>query len=381
MQRLQRAAARVAAAAREQGTPAATEGPDLLRIVAVVAVVALGILALRELRDVLLPVVLSVLLFYALDPFVDVLSRRLPRLLATTLVLAALVGCVGAVTFALSDQALQLVNELPDAVRELRATLTSQRTQNGTLRQMHEAAQEIERTAREVAGPPPGTRSVAVVQPALNVGEYVWWGSLGTLAAIGQAMVVLFLTFFLIQSNDLYRHKIVRLVGPRLTDKKVVLQALASIEEQIKQFLQVQIFTCLLVGVTTWLALWALGVNHAAVWGVIAGVLNLIPFFGPLVVTLGLMVVAWVQFGNVWTVSIVASTALAITTIEGFLIAPILLGRAASMNHVAVFVSLLFWSWVWGVFGALLAVPIMMALKVTCDRIERLHPVGEFLGE
>ena len=166
-----------------------------------------------------------------------------------------------------------------------------------------------------------------------------------------------------------------------MTSKKITVQVLVSIEEQIERFLRVQVFTSSVVGVATWLTLWAFGLHHALIWGIVAGVMNWIPFIGPLLVTGGLSVVAWMQFGDFWSVSAIAGSALAITTLEGLFLTPVLLGRAARMNHVAVFVSLLFWSWVWGIFGALLAIPMMMAIKVTCDHVEMLRPVGELLGE
>jgi predicted PurR-regulated permease PerM len=354
-----------------------------VRLLVWVAVVIVTILALREFRDLLLPIVLSVLLFYALDPIVDRLSSWIPRVLATLFVLTAIVIGSGFAIYALTDETMRVVSELPAAARKLRATVSSQAYGNGTLKQVQEAAREIEKTASEVAGPPAptGAPRVEVADPPVSVGQYVWWGSVGTAAALGQGLLVLFLTFFLIQSDDLYRRKLVRLVGPQLASKRATVQVLASIEEQIEQFLRVQIFTSSLVGLVTWLALWMLGVNQAVIWGVAAGVLNWIPYFGPLAVAAALSIIAWVQFGNLLTVVIVAGVVLAITTLEGLLLTPILLGRAARMNQVAVFVSLLFWSWVWGVFGTLLAIPIMMVVKVTCDQVDALRPLGELLGE
>ena len=108
---------------------------------------------------------------------------------------------------------------------------------------------------------------------------------------------------------------------------------------------------------------------------------NSIPYFGPVVVTGGIAVVAFLQFGTIAMAAFVAAIALAITSLEGFLLTPWLTSRAASMNAVAIFVGLLFWSWLWGVWGTLLAVPMLMVLKAVCDRIEDLKPVGELLGE
>ena len=142
-----------------------------------------------------------------------------------------------------------------------------------------------------------------------------------------------------------------------------------------------QVFTSVIVAVATSLALWWLGLEQAVIWGILAGVLNSVPYFGPLVVTGGLMVVAYLQFRTFDMTAYVAGIALAITTLEGWLLTPALMGRAASINPVAIFIGIIFWSWVWGVWGLILAVPMLMMLKAVCDRIEGLQPIGELLGE
>jgi predicted PurR-regulated permease PerM len=124
-----------------------------------------------------------------------------------------------------------------------------------------------------------------------------------------------------------------------------------------------------------------LGVDEAALWGLLAGIFNSIPYYGPLIVSGGLSIVTFLQFGTVSMTLLVAGVSMLITSAEGWLLTPMLMGRVAAMNRVAVFVGLLFWSWVWGVWGMLLAVPMMMSIKVICDHIDDLKPVGRFLGE
>jgi predicted PurR-regulated permease PerM len=127
--------------------------------------------------------------------------------------------------------------------------------------------------------------------------------------------------------------------------------------------------------------LWYFGLNQWIVWGLLAGIFNSIPYLGPVLVTAGLGMVAFLQFDSVSQTLLVCAAAFVITSLEGFLLTPALMGRAAKMNPVAVFVGLLFWSWIWGVWGAILAVPMLMMLKAVCDHIEDLQPVGELLGE
>jgi predicted PurR-regulated permease PerM len=156
---------------------------------------------------------------------------------------------------------------------------------------------------------------------------------------------------------------------------------LEEIEVQIERFRMVQVATSALVGVATWLAFRMIGLEQAGVWGLLAGIFNSIPYFGPVVVTGGAAVVGFLQFGNLGMAAWAAFLAFAITTLEGFLLTPWLTSRAARMNAVAVFVGLLFWGWVWDVWGLLLAVPMLMVIKSICDHVEDFKGVGELLGE
>jgi predicted PurR-regulated permease PerM len=135
------------------------------------------------------------------------------------------------------------------------------------------------------------------------------------------------------------------------------------------------------VGVVTWLVLWWIGLQHAAVWGLLAGVLNIVPYFGPLFVAAGLGVVGYLQFGTVSGALGVAGISFLITTIEGYWLTPSLMGRFSEINRIALFAGILFWSWLWGIPGMLLAIPLMVAIKAVCDGVDDLQPIGRMLGE
>jgi predicted PurR-regulated permease PerM len=154
-----------------------------------------------------------------------------------------------------------------------------------------------------------------------------------------------------------------------------------EINKQISGFLRVQVITSVCVAAATMLVLWWFGVRQFVVWGLLAGIFNSIPYLGPLVVTGALGVVAFMQFDDLVKTVYIAGATLAITSLEGWLLTPALMSRAARMNPVAIFVGLLFWSWVWGVMGTILAVPMLMTVKAICDRVEDLQPIGELLGE
>jgi predicted PurR-regulated permease PerM len=364
--------------------PIALQMPVDVRSVALsILAGAATIMLLRYMQDVFIPLVLGGLLFYALDPFVDRLERlKVPRAVAAAAVLLLLVGGTIGIAYALRFQAIAVVEQMPTAAQRFRDAFRGQRGQPGTFSRMQEAAKEIEKTADTVAGNDT-TRDVTKVQieePAFAARAYLWAGSLGALSLAGQAVMVLLLTFFLLLSDDLFKRKLVEGV-PTFTSKKLTVQVLDEIADQIERFLLVQLFTSCVVGLITWAALWAVGLQQPAVWGLAAGVFNTIPYFGPVIVTGALGVVAFLQFGTFTMALAVAGIALAITSLEGWFLTPMLLSRAANMNQVAVFVGLIFWSWIWGVWGMLLAVPMLMVVKAVCDHIEDLQPVGQFLGE
>ena len=365
----------------EPTSPLARQRPG----VTILAVCAL-IFLLKYMQDVFIPLILSGLIFYALDPVVDALQRwRVPRAIGAALVLITVAAGAGAGAYQVSDEALLMVEELPVAARRLRAVLRPVRGEApGALDRVQRAATELDKTAAEASATPAAPRGVIKVQveePGLRATDFIWWGSMGAVTAAAQGVLILFLSYFLLVADDLFKRKLVVHMGDTLSKKKVTVQMLDQIGDRIERFLLVQIFTSTVVATATGLALWWLGVERAAIWGLAAGLFNSIPYFGPVIVTAGLSVIAFMQFGTLWMMGVVAGTALLITSLEGWFLTPTLMGRAAQMNQVAVFAGLLFWSWLWGVWGMLLAVPMMMIIKSTCEHIEDLHPVADLLGE
>jgi predicted PurR-regulated permease PerM len=343
------------------------------------------ILVLQYAQAMIIPIVLAVLISYALEPIIAWLERRrVPRALSAAIVLLSLVAAGGWLLYGLRSQATAIVEQLPQAARRFRQSVENDRpTAASAIQQVQKAATELERAANSAAAPPPptGIQRVQVEAPPINIGDYVMWGSIGVVAAAGQLVLILFLVYFLLSSGDLYRRKLVKIVGPSLTDKKVTVQILQEIDRQIEMFLIVEVFTSVIVGLATWLAFHALGVEQAAVWGVLAGLFNSIPYFGPVIVTGATSVVGFLQFGSVRMAITVGAVSLVITSLEGFLLTPWLTSRATRMNAVAIFVGLLFWGWVWNVWGMLLAVPMLMVMKVVCDHVDDFKGIGELLGD
>lgn len=363
----------------------ASNAPVNIRSVSL-AVIALfaGVYVLYWAKAVFIAFMVGLVLSYALSPLVNWLeARRIPRALGAGVLLLSLFGVVGTTAYVLSDETAKLIESLPAAAQKFTRTIKARQSGRDTaLDTVQKAASQIEQAAQDTNSPAVrgGALRVVVVPARFNITDYLWTGTLGLATLLGQVTVVVFLTYFLMVSGNTFRRKLIKLAGPSLSKKKVTLQALDEITVQIQRYLQVQLATSALVGVLTGTALWALGLENAAVWGIAAGVLNLVPYIGSVVTAVTSGGVAFLQFGSSNMALLVAGASLFIHTVVGNLITPWLTSRASRMNPVAVFVGLLAWGWLWGVWGLLLGLPILMIVKSVCDRVDDLKPVGEFLG-
>jgi predicted PurR-regulated permease PerM len=363
--------------------------PPNARSMTLVVLTVLAMLAvLRWASNFFIPLMLGLVFSYALSPLVDWLHRRrVPRSLSAGVLILGILGGMGGAVYAFSDDANELISSLPDAARKLRDTMRhSPKTGGSTLDSVQKAAAELQSAAEEAGGTKaasaaPRVTHVVVDKPRFDIRDHLWTGTLGLATLIGQVVVVSCLTFFMLTAGDTYRRKLVKIAGPGLAEKKLTVQALDEINAQMQRYLLVQLLASLGTGLATGVAFALLGLNHAAVWGIAAGVLNLIPYVGPIAITAGSALVAFLQFGgSVNMALVVGGASLAIDTVKGYVLVPWATSKAASMNPVAVFVGVLAWGWMWGVWGLLLGMPILMAVKAVCDRVEDLKPVGELLG-
>jgi predicted PurR-regulated permease PerM len=353
---------------------------------AVLAVLA-SVFTLRWAAAVFIPLMLSLLLSYALAPLVDRLEGwRVPRWIGAAVILLGLGGAFGWTGYSLSGSASELLDALPVAAQKLRQAVRSSNRQadTGALDTVQKAAAQLEQAAEENSAKVAARKGVARVvieRPAFNVRDYLWSGTIGLIGAVGQLTLVAFLTYFALGSGDTFRRKLVKMAGPSLQKKKITVNVLDDITRHIERYLLVQIFTSALVGVATGLAFWAIGVENAAVWGIIAAVTNLIPYIGSVIVMAAAGLVAFLQFNSIQMTLLVGGSSLLIHTLVGSLLVPWLTSRASRMNPVAVFVGVIFWGWLWGIWGLLLGIPITMVVKAICERVEDLQPIGELLGD
>lgn len=363
---------------------ASETGRDLaLVILATIAVV----FALKWAQGFVISLLLGILFAYTLNPLVAVLDRiRIPRVVSASIVMVGVVCALVLGAYSLRGQIQTILDQLPAAVSKLSISFASLRMgEASTMQRVQSAAREIEKATSRAAGAPatparPATH-VVIDTPGSKLGNFLWVGSVGAAGMIGQAAMVLFLTFFLLLSGDTFKRKLVRVTGPSLSSRKITVRILDDINESIQHYMVLLLVTNVLVGLLTWIALRWTGLENAGAWAVAAGMLHLIPYFGPAVTAAGIGMAAFMQFDILSTALLVAGASLAIAALVGFFGVTWMTGRTARMNATAVFISLLFWSWLWGVWGMLLSVPIIVIVKVVAQHVEQLESVAELLSD
>ena len=301
---------------------------------------------LRTAYELLIPVVIAVLLSHAIEPLVARLERlRVPRALGAGLVVAALVLGVTWGVYAVRDQLKEAMDALPQAAQRVGVWL--------------------------------GADSAQKVQEAAQSPELIQRGVGWILSGAGHVTVIVFLLYFLLWSGDHFSRRFLELAGH---SRRITAEVLGEINDQIQRFLLITAFTSAVVGVSTWAVLAMMNVRQAVVWGAMAGVLNSIPYFGPVIVSGGLLVIGLLQFGEPMAALKMSAASLAITSLEGWILTPLLLGKAERMHVVVVFLGVLLWTWLWGAWGTVLAVPMMVVVKSICDHVEPLAPISRLLS-
>jgi predicted PurR-regulated permease PerM len=376
-----------------------------LWILAVIAV----LMFLRAASQLLIPVVLAILISYVLEPVVAWLAaHRIHRIAGTTVLLLTLLGFGAWAAYGLKDEVSRVIEALPEAAHRARELVSG--TAEGPLARVREAAAELQNTADAPAGGasprPQGTAggrgderahaplrepsdpspSSSGGQPtgsgpgALGASDLIQRGIGSVMALAGHLTIIFFLVLFLLLSGHRFRARVVEIAGPDAEQRERVASIIDDINTQIQRFLLVRLFTSTIVGLLTWIVLAWMNVESASVWGILAGVFNSIPYFGPIVVSGGLLVIGLVQGGGVTQAVQMSGAALLITSLEGWLLTPPLMGKAERMSVLVVLLGLLLWTWIWGAWGTILAVPMLVIVKAVADHTPALKPLGRLMA-
>lgn len=352
-----------------------------LAIVTTVVVV----FALQWAEKFFIPLLLGIIIAYTLNPLVMWLERmKIPRVVGTSMVMLAVLCGSALVTISLRGQIQTILDQLPAATKKLSVALLSMREgQPNTMQNVQAAAREIEKATSQAAdihsAPKQPATHIVVDQPAFKLGDFLRAGSMGLFGFIGESAMVLILVFFLLLAGDTFKRKLVRLTGPSLSDKKITVRILDDINLSIQSYMFTLLVANVLLAFLTWTAFRWIGLDNAGGWAIAAGILHVIPYLGPALIAVATGMAGFMQFESFWIALLVSGSSLAIATFVGIFVVTWMTGKIAKMNAVAVLVALLFWGWLWGVWGLLLAIPIIGIVKVVSEHIEELQPLAELL--
>jgi predicted PurR-regulated permease PerM len=325
---------------------------------------------LRVARDLFLPLMLAFFLSFLLSPLLRVLKRaHIPEALGAALLLLVLAGGVGLGIYSLVTPATEWIAKAPESLTRVQRKL---RTLRAPMLQMSRTAEEVERT---IAGEP-STAPVAAAKAPSWIKEALFGG---TTAFVSEAIVVMVLLYFLLASGDLFLRKLIKVL-PTFKDKKRAVEIAREMERNISTYLFTVTLINVGVGVAVGVGVWFLGMPNPVLWGVLAFVLTYIPYLGAIVGIGILGLAALLVFDDVGQALAVPAVYMVVSFLEGNFVTPLVLGRRLTLNPVVIFVGLLFWFFLWGIPGALLAVPILAVFKIVCDHVDTLAPIGEFFG-
>jgi len=321
-------------------------------------------------RAFFVPVVLAVMLDFLLSPLVRALKRvRVPEPLGALIVLVGMLVVLATTVYSFADPVREWLAKAPVTLAQTKEEL----------RQLRRPVEQVTKTAEQVeeaTKTPKTTEATEVVVTGPSLSERLF-GT--TQSIITVTLEIAILLYFLLAAGDLFLQKLIK-VMPQLKDKKRAVTIARETEASVSAYLFAMTLLNIGEGVVVAVAMSLLGVPNPVLWGVLAVVLEYIPYLGAVVLAGILAVVGLATFDGFWHAMLVPGVYIAINFIQGNFLTPMFLGKRLTLNPVAIFVGLLFFWWIWGVPGAFLAVPILATFKIFCDHIETLQPIGEFLG-
>lgn len=352
-----------------------------LIIMAIVAVIFI----LDWAQSFFIPLILGIFIAYILNPLVVWLEKiKIPRVAGSTLAILALMVCVSFGGIRLSHQVESIFSQLPIVAKKLTSlTATKKGEPLSNIQKMQIAALQVEKATSMDTNTSHKNAAMQVVikEQKFKFSDFIWRGSLGFAGAVGQFVTIIFLAYFLLISGDTFKRKLVKLTGPNLSNKKITVNMLQAINQSIQRYMLMLLITTALIVLLMWVALSMFNLENAGAWAVASGLIQLVPYFGPIATAVAIGLAAFVQFNSISMALTVVGVSLVIAAIVGEFITTWMTGRIAKMNSPAVFVSLMFFTWLWGFWGMLLGIPIIVIVKVISGHIEYLQPVAEILGE
>ena len=323
-------------------------------------------------RVVLLPIVIALFFYFLLNPLIKFLKTLyIPAALGAAVVIFTAIGLLGGGVYYLLDPATTWLEQMPESMRQLEKKL---RPLQQSVQEVSQATQEVEKIT-QVAGGGTEQKAVKVNVERQSLADFMLNATSSFIAGL---VAMLILLYFLLASGNLFLLKLVRVL-PRLQDKKKAVTIVNQVEHDISIYMVTVTLINAGLGIATALLMLLLGMPNPILWGVVAGILNFVPYVSSVITTVLLGVAAFLTFDNVGRAVLVPGAYIVLNSLEGFVITPLVHSQRFTLNAVAIIIWLAFWSWLWGVAGTLLAMPILVTFKILCDQVESLAPIREFL--
>jgi predicted PurR-regulated permease PerM len=338
-------------------------------------------------QSFIVTMLLGILLAYALSPLVSQMERiKIHRFIGSTVVILALVGSMVFAGYGLRGQVKSIISTLPEAATKVTSHFVPKRGEPlSNIQKIQIAANQVEKAAADAENnftkPKKNIMHVVLDEKKFKIGDFLWRSSLGVFGFIAEAVTMIFLAYFLLLSGDTFKRKLVKITGPTLSRKKITVNIITDINYSIQRYMYMLLVTNVIAGVLSWIAFRLLGLENAGAWAVAAGFLHIVPYFGPVATAFVTGMAAYMQFDSILMALAVSGASVLIATIVGVFITTWMTGRIAKMNSAVVFISLIFFSWLWGLWGMLLGIPVIFIIKVICEYIEHLQPIAELLSD
>jgi predicted PurR-regulated permease PerM len=321
-------------------------------------------------RAFFLPVTLAVFFMFLLAPVVRALKTcRVPAAIGSAIVILAVAAITGFLVFKLSAPLAEWLEKAPEIGAELQSKVQPLKRYFVKIANTSDQVETLARTTGENKKVP---QEVELKKASLL-------DTVFSSKTVFGLLVVIVLLYFSLASGDLFLTKLLHVL-PTMSDKKKEVRNARDIEDNISRYLFTIALINVGIGVLSGLLFWAFGLPDPALWGAIAGLLNFIPTVGALSVAILIAVISVATFPSFTHAALVPAAFLALTVAVGTIVSPLVMGHRLALNPVVIFLGLSFWGWLWGIPGALVAVPLLAMFKIFCDHIEPLAPIGEFLG-
>jgi predicted PurR-regulated permease PerM len=320
-------------------------------------------------RALILPFTLALLLNFLLRPVVRALKKiKIPELAGAALVLIALLGSAGYGMIRLSGPAAEWIDKAPESLHQIELKVGLFRK---SLEGVNNAVEELKSITRMGMEKKP---EVEIKSPGITDAVLT-----GTREVIVKSSVMFILLYFLLASGDLFLRKLIK-IFPKLDEKKQFVKITREVEHHTSRYLYTVTIINIFMGIFIGVGMYLIGMPNPLLWGVMAGFLVFVPYIGPLIGISIITIVAFLTFDSVGRILLAPAIYIALETIQGQIVTPMVLGLRFTLNPVVIFIWLIFWGWMWGIIGAMLAFPMLTIFKILCDHIEPLAPIGEFLG-